>query len=118
MIATLGEMVRAARLAKGLSMGGLAKQLSVSVPFVSDVENGKRGIGVDKIQLWAAALGLDQVDLANASFIHRKNFELASAPDRTNRNQLGAYLMRRGWDELSEETAAKFLQHLQQKHPE
>ena len=46
-ILELGKRIRAARRKKGMSQAELADKVGISVPYVSDVENGKKTIGVD-----------------------------------------------------------------------
>jgi len=47
----IGQAIRAARMAKGMSLRALSEALDVSAPFLSDVELGRRGVDrhVDKI---------------------------------------------------------------------
>ena len=42
-----GQVIRDARVAAGLTGAELARQSGLSKPFISDVENGKRGISLE-----------------------------------------------------------------------
>lgn len=50
------KRIRAARRKKGMSQAELADKVGISVPYVSDVENGKKTIGVDIFLRIAEAL--------------------------------------------------------------
>jgi AcrR family transcriptional regulator/DNA-binding XRE family transcriptional regulator len=54
----LGAQVRAARIAKGLSLRGLARSLELSPATLSQIENGRTGLSVGRLSRIAAALGL------------------------------------------------------------
>lgn len=56
--ATLGAQVRSARVAKGLSLRTLAKQLDVSPATLSQIENGRTGLSVARLSRIAEALEL------------------------------------------------------------
>lgn len=55
-ILELGKRIRTARRKKGMSQAELADKVGISVPYVSDVENGKKTIGVDIFLRIAEAL--------------------------------------------------------------
>ncbi len=55
-ILELGKRIRTARRKKGMSQAELADKVGISVPYVSDVENGKKTIGVDIFMRIAEAL--------------------------------------------------------------
>lgn len=54
----LGAQVRAARLAKGVSLRGLARTLELSPATLSQIENGRTGLSVSRLGRIAEALGL------------------------------------------------------------
>ena len=56
--AEIGELVRETRKAQGISQEQLAGVANTGVRFVSDLENGKPSIQVDKMILVLEALGL------------------------------------------------------------
>lgn len=54
----LGAQVRAARIAKGVSLRGLARALELSPATLSQIENGRTGLSVSRLSRIAEALGL------------------------------------------------------------
>jgi AcrR family transcriptional regulator/DNA-binding XRE family transcriptional regulator len=54
----LGAQVRAARIAKGVSLRGLARALDLSPATLSQIENGRTGLSVSRLSRIAEALGL------------------------------------------------------------
>jgi transcriptional regulator with XRE-family HTH domain len=50
--------LRAARKAAGLTLADIAKKVGVSVPFLSDVERGRRGLTPARRAAVAAAVGI------------------------------------------------------------
>ena len=64
-----GARLRAAREAKGLSLGQLARQIGLDKGALSRLETGqRRGIRLSVLAALAAALGLDGVDLLEELF--------------------------------------------------
>lgn len=57
---SLGKLLREARLAKDLVLKDVAKQVGVSVPFLSDLERGQRVVGPKRLHLLAVALGVTE----------------------------------------------------------
>lgn len=55
----LGKLLREARQQRGKVLSEIAKTAGVSVPFLSDLERGKRAIGPKRLDSLARALGLD-----------------------------------------------------------
>ncbi|MFC5993514.1 helix-turn-helix domain-containing protein [Pseudonocardia hispaniensis] len=55
---TLGAQVRTARVAQGLSLRSLARTLGVSPATLSQIENGRTGLSVNRLSHIADALGL------------------------------------------------------------
>ena len=53
----LGAAIRYLREKKGMSLRALAKEVSLSAPFLSDVEHGRRN--TDKLAEIASVLGVD-----------------------------------------------------------
>jgi XRE family transcriptional regulator, aerobic/anaerobic benzoate catabolism transcriptional regulator len=62
-LAELGELVRALRREKGLSLAALADRASLSERFLSDVEFGKGNISITRLRDLAQALGLSAGEL-------------------------------------------------------
>ncbi|MGZ3724557.1 MAG: helix-turn-helix domain-containing protein [Pseudobdellovibrio sp.] len=61
-VSSLGEAVKAAREAQGITLRGLAEKVGVSAPFLSDVERGRRQ--TEKIDILAKSLNVDVAELA------------------------------------------------------
>jgi transcriptional regulator with XRE-family HTH domain len=59
----LGQRVRAVRLAKGWTQTYLSVHAGVGRNYISDIELGKKEIGLRNLQLLAQSLGLRTVDL-------------------------------------------------------
>lgn len=59
----VGVQVRAARVMKGLSLRALAGQLGVSAATLSQIENGRTGVSVDRLQRLADALELTVAEI-------------------------------------------------------
>ncbi len=53
----LGALIRAFREAEEISQVNMAEQLGVSKQFLSDVENGRKKVGIPLIQKFATELG-------------------------------------------------------------
>lgn len=58
MATTVGKAIRVIREATGMSLGSLAGNAQLSVPYLSLVENDKRSPSVDVLTRLAEALGL------------------------------------------------------------
>lgn len=54
----LGRVIRAHRLAAGLSQEGLAERAGLHWTYVSQVERGRRNLSVDALRRIGAALGV------------------------------------------------------------
>jgi transcriptional regulator with XRE-family HTH domain len=55
----LGQWIRARRIAAGIRIDDAAALSNVSVQLLSDLENGKRSVGIDKVFAVINCLGLD-----------------------------------------------------------
>lgn len=76
-------------------MGVLARTLGVSVPYISDVEHGRRApLSRERIEQVAAFLEIDPTDLLLAAARHRGSVELEANSDH-RRNTAAA--LARGW---------------------
>jgi transcriptional regulator with XRE-family HTH domain len=60
---TLGEVIRSQRLETGVSLRSLAKDLSVTPSYLSDIENDRRVPAESVVKRIADVLGLDFDDL-------------------------------------------------------
>lgn len=102
-MSTFGDLLRTLRSQAGMSMGELARQLAVSVPYISDVERGNRPpLTAARIEQVADLFRIDSTDLHAAAAASRGSFELP-LPQNASRlaKQVGASLMR-GWSHLSD----------------
>lgn len=54
----LGQRIRAARLRLGLTQERLAEAAGISVPHLSNIENGKKRLGLETLLRIALALGV------------------------------------------------------------
>lgn len=52
-----GSRLREARKEKNMTQGDLAKKLNCGIPFVSQIENGKKKIGLEMMYLAELELG-------------------------------------------------------------
>ena len=66
MFDTFADIVKQARLDRGWHQTMVAVGLDCSVPYVSDVERGKRTPALHKAPLWAKSLGIDMKELVRA----------------------------------------------------
>jgi transcriptional regulator with XRE-family HTH domain len=60
---SLGEVIRAARVAARLSLRALARRLAITPSYQSDIENDRRVPAEDVLRATAAALKIDFDDL-------------------------------------------------------
>jgi transcriptional regulator with XRE-family HTH domain len=65
-VKTLGEIIREAREAKGLTLRALARALGVSAPFLSDIEHDRRRPDRRRLKAFSEALGIDLPSLEKA----------------------------------------------------
>jgi HTH-type transcriptional regulator/antitoxin HipB len=59
--AQLGDLLRGARLGRGLAQSDIAKQLGISVQAISKLENGAARASFERIHRLCQVLGLDIV---------------------------------------------------------
>jgi SOS regulatory protein LexA len=59
MSADVGKMIKDARVARGISLRGLASQVGIHFSHLSKIENGKDSIGRDSLTKIAESLGVD-----------------------------------------------------------
>ncbi len=98
-----GELLRRRREEAKVSMGKLARHLTVSVPYLSDVERGRRTpLTPERITKAAEVLGANPNELLAAAAESRGAFELDATKVSDRARRVGATLMR-GWPDLDEE---------------
>lgn len=65
----LGREIR--RIRGNRSLAVIAKAARISVPFLSDVENGNRGMSGDSAERLAAALGVELAEIEQGASLRR-----------------------------------------------
>src|SRR5690606_37068162 len=97
-----GDLLRAERKRAGRTIGELARQLEVSLPYLSDVELNRRPpMKPDRIRKAAQFLGIAAEPLLKAAAQRVGHFKLTTDVGPKGR-EVGAALMR-GWPQLSEQ---------------
>jgi transcriptional regulator with XRE-family HTH domain len=71
----LGDLLRNARLSKGLGLLDVAKACNCSVQFVSNIEHGRAPLPWDKAPLMASALKLPVEEIQAANLAVRSDFQ-------------------------------------------
>ena len=100
---SFGGLLKETRTAAKKSMGELARHLSVSVPYVSDVEQGSRTpLTKERIMAAARFLGADPTPLLEAAAKERGTYELEANTVTPTARRVGAALAR-GWKDLTDQ---------------
>ena len=98
-----GPLLRSLRVEANVSLGELARHLSFSVPYLSDVERGtKNPPSTDKILEAARRLNVDPTPLLKAAIADRHSIEINLTHSSAKAVEVGAALMR-GWADLDDE---------------
>jgi len=71
----LGDLIRSARLAKGLGLLDVAKACQCSVQFVSNIEHGRAPLPWEKVGQLAAVLKIPAEELQAANLAIRSDFK-------------------------------------------
>ena len=71
----LGDLIRSARLAKGLGLLDVAKACGCSVQFVSNIEHGRAPLPWDKVSQLASVLKISVEELQAANLAIRSDFK-------------------------------------------
>lgn len=71
----LGDLIRTARLAKGLGLLDVAKACGCSVQFVSNIEHGRAPLPWDKVNQLASVLKISVEELQAANLAIRSDFK-------------------------------------------
>src|SRR5262245_15110546 len=113
--AVFGAVLRRARSASGRSMGELARHLEVSVPYISEIENGnKPPLAVKHILKAAEFLATPAEELLRAAISDRGRIEMSDIESRPKLRDLCVALLRRQAD-LTDEQLEGMLKALQEK---
>ena len=100
MLRPFGDEMRQQRVRAGKTMQDVAREIGVSIAYVSDVERGHRApLNREQILKAATVLGVPPEPLLLAAAQYRGGFELPFSLGNARRNQLGVVLMRR-WESL------------------
>lgn len=98
-----GPLLRSLRVEADVSLGELARHLSFSVPYLSDVERGtKNPLSTDKILEAARRLNVDPTPLLRAAIADRHSIEINLTHSSPKAVEVGAALMR-GWADLDDD---------------
>jgi transcriptional regulator with XRE-family HTH domain len=110
-----GKLLREYREGAAKSMGALARELGVSVSYLSDVERGFRPPLVDdKIERAAAFLGAGASVLRKAAGETRGAFQLDVVNVSGRAREVGAMLSRQ-WPDISEKKLERLQQVLEEE---
>ena len=104
-----GEIVRVLRVRHHEVMGDMAKVLKVSVPFLSAVENGKKNVPPNWINLLAIHYKLNEEEfdeLSDAADFSKTQIKI-SLQDVGDSKREAALQLARSFDDIDEETAKK-----------
>lgn len=109
-----GEFMRVQRIKHHEVMGDTARLLDVSIPFVSDVENGKKNIPLEWIDKIANHYCLTEQEREELSCVieESKTQMKLSLVDKPTYKRMAALQFQRSFDDLDEETARKIMQIL------
>ncbi len=109
-----GEFMRVQRIKHHEVMGDTAALLEVSVPFVSDVENGKKNVPqewFDKIVSHYCLTNQERVELSSIIDDSKTQMKISLVNKPTYKRSI-ALQFQRSFDDLDEETAKKIMQIL------
>ncbi len=95
-----GRKFRRWRKDVGLTMGDVARELNLSIAYISDIERGNRPPPrVEILKKAAETLSQDPLDVVIAAAQSRGAYELSTAPTAKHQ-EVGASLLR-SWEDLS-----------------
>jgi len=100
-----GKLLRRFREDHGMSLQELASFIGISIPYLSEIERGRRSpLNEERIDLACKAIKLNQrerADLITAAAESRGYFELAATNVSPDKQAFGAALAR-SWNELED----------------
>jgi transcriptional regulator with XRE-family HTH domain len=107
-----GKTLRAAREQSGVRLRELSEELGVSLPFLSDVENGRRSLSDLRIRRAAKFLKADTLSLLEAATKDRGRVVLET--DKLDGRKLRvAMLLSMSWPKIPAETVSYLLATLE-----
>lgn len=104
-----GELLRILRIKHHEVMGDMAKVLKVSVPFLSAVENGKKNVPPNWINLLAIHYKLDEEEfdeLSDAADFSKTQIKI-NLQDVGDSKREAALQLARSFNDIDEDTAKK-----------
>lgn len=109
-----GEYMRILRIKNHEVMGDLAKVLNVSTPFLSAVENGKKNVPSEWIEIIAHHYSLknDEIDELKKATENSKNSIKIVLSSSEQYQRDAALQFARAFDDIDEDTAEKILELL------
>lgn len=114
---SFGEMLRILRIRNHEVMGDMAKVLKVTTPFLSAVENGKKNVPKEWIDVITEHYKLDSLErqkLQDAADESRIQYKVNTA-NAGIKQRKAAMQFARSFDEMDDETAVKILKLLSKK---
>jgi transcriptional regulator with XRE-family HTH domain len=101
---TFGQTLRDLRRGSGKTMGQLARELGVSVSFVSDIEHGRRPpLDQNRIRLAASLFGCDPTPLLISASKKQGTIALDVTKKDTPLREEAAASLARGWPDYTED---------------
>ena len=77
---TIGQRLRARRVALGLTLAEVAEKSGLSLPYVSNLERGRGNPTIDALEALARALGVRLASLVGEADVQPLKVMLAAAP--------------------------------------
>lgn len=117
---SFGTYIRRTRIKARKTLKDVAGEVNVTPAYIWDIEKGRRAPpSPDKIERWAATLGLATADLLDRARVARKSVELplsnGSSEDGNLRNSLSLALARE-WEGLEPRKLEELLKVLKEKN--
>ena len=106
-----GNALRTAREEKNARLLDLSDLIGVSVPFLSDVENGRRPLSDERIETLAAHLGADPLPLKILASKYRGKIELDISGSSQQEIE-AALVLARSWRQVPAATVNHILTEL------
>lgn len=110
----LGIALKAARQEKNVRLRELSTELNVSLPYLSDVENGRRPLSDDRIKQAAHFLGVDALPLLEIATRDRGKIvlDISTLPD--DRRLRAVMLLSMNWPNVPAATVDYLLRNLKE----
>lgn len=111
---SFGEFLRILRIKEHQVMGDMAKVLNVKTPFLSAVENGKKNVPEEWIDIISEKYHLSDGEKENlrCAAEESKTFYKINTMKANSTHRKAALCFARSFDEMDDETARKILELL------